>query len=247
MKAISLWEPWASAMALGLKKNETRDWPISHRGDIVICSAKRKMTRDDLETLEILVKPSAPEFTLTYGCALCVVEVYDCVRSELFHDAVERRHGVTSLYKGRPLTQAEAALGDYSHGRWVWLTRNLRRLTTPVPVTGKQGIFILPPDVEAKVREQLGRAQSHRLIGHVEATEGKTAFVSVLNEDTGERFEAEIDLALLLNNRIGVNDEFLCRFDARCGRTIVDLAPLPPKILSNDDIRRISEEVDSQL
>jgi hypothetical protein len=42
MKAISLWQPWAWAMAEGIKRIETRSWPISYRGDLVICSAKRK-------------------------------------------------------------------------------------------------------------------------------------------------------------------------------------------------------------
>ena len=40
MKAISLWQPWASAMALGLKRNETRSWETLVRGPIAIHAAK---------------------------------------------------------------------------------------------------------------------------------------------------------------------------------------------------------------
>uniref|UniRef100_A0A6M3J354 ASCH domain-containing protein n=1 Tax=viral metagenome TaxID=1070528 RepID=A0A6M3J354_9ZZZZ len=36
MKAISLWQPWASAMALGWKKIETRSWGTSYRGPPLI-------------------------------------------------------------------------------------------------------------------------------------------------------------------------------------------------------------------
>jgi hypothetical protein len=40
VKAISLWEPWATFMAIGAKLNETRSWPAAYRGDLVICATK---------------------------------------------------------------------------------------------------------------------------------------------------------------------------------------------------------------
>ena len=42
MKAISLWQPRASAMAHGLKRNETRGHLTRYLGDLVICSALRE-------------------------------------------------------------------------------------------------------------------------------------------------------------------------------------------------------------
>jgi activating signal cointegrator 1 len=141
--AISLWEPWASAMALGLKENETRDWPTHYRGPLVICAAKRKMTRDDLDTYDALVKPEEA-YTIPYGCAVCVIEVYDCIPTRLYH-------GATPL----PISQLESALGNYTTGRFAWRTRNLRRLATPIPVAGKQGFFHLPPAAAEQVRGQL--------------------------------------------------------------------------------------------
>nr|WP_254625658.1 hypothetical protein [Nostoc sp. TCL240-02] len=41
MKAISLWQPHASLVPLGLKRHETRSWGTSYRGPLLICSAKR--------------------------------------------------------------------------------------------------------------------------------------------------------------------------------------------------------------
>ena len=40
MKALSLWQPWASLMAVGAKHNETRDWPTRYKGELAICAAK---------------------------------------------------------------------------------------------------------------------------------------------------------------------------------------------------------------
>jgi hypothetical protein len=161
MKAISLWQPWASFKAIDEKRIETRGRPTHYRGDLVICATLKK---PDLMTVhpdvvrrlwpwrrQLLADPTAPvEGTvdvyraLPTGAALCVVEVYDCLPTEQIIRRVD-------LF-GRGW---EAALGNYALGRFGWLTRNCRRLTTPVPVKGKQGFFNLPPDVEAKVRAQL--------------------------------------------------------------------------------------------
>ena len=48
MKALSLWQPWASAIALGHKRIEPRHWTTSYRGLIAIHAAKR-WTADERE------------------------------------------------------------------------------------------------------------------------------------------------------------------------------------------------------
>lgn len=124
MKAISLWEPWASAMALGIKRNETRSWPTSYRGDLVICAAKRKIDPLSWRLVELFGIPFET-FKPAYGMAVCIVEVYACCRTDLLSE----------------LPQIEQSLGDYTAGRWAWRTRNLRKLATPIPVAGRQGLF----------------------------------------------------------------------------------------------------------
>lgn len=42
MKALSLWQPWASAIALGAKRVETRSWETLYRGPLLIHAAKRR-------------------------------------------------------------------------------------------------------------------------------------------------------------------------------------------------------------
>jgi hypothetical protein len=41
MKAISLWQPWATLVAIGAKTIETRGWSTSYRGPIAIHAAKK--------------------------------------------------------------------------------------------------------------------------------------------------------------------------------------------------------------
>jgi hypothetical protein len=139
MKAISLWQPWASAMALGLKQNETRSWPTAYRGELAICSAKRPLDQDGLATAR---ENGISLGALKFGFVLCVVELYEVLKTENC---------------GPPLKigQVEAELGDYTPGRFAWLTRNCRRLETPVPVIGHQGFWMLPPETIELVRGNL--------------------------------------------------------------------------------------------
>lgn len=40
MKTISLWQPWASLVAIKAKRIETRSWYTSYRGPLAIHAAK---------------------------------------------------------------------------------------------------------------------------------------------------------------------------------------------------------------
>ncbi len=40
MKAITIWQPWASLIACGAKKYETRSWATNYRGPIAIHAAR---------------------------------------------------------------------------------------------------------------------------------------------------------------------------------------------------------------
>lgn len=61
-----------------------------------------------------------------------------------------------------PDLDPQLPLGDFTPGRYGWMLSNPRRLTFPVPVKGRQGVFTLPDDVAAAVSEQLalGRNQN---------------------------------------------------------------------------------------
>ena len=61
MRAISLWQPWATLVREGKKTIETRMWPTNMRGDILICSTKKPKVSGHL-----------------CGYALCVVRLRDC-------------------------------------------------------------------------------------------------------------------------------------------------------------------------
>ena len=130
MTAISIWEPWATAMFLGLKRNETRSWPTRHRGDLLICASKRALDSTATAILRNVIEMAVGhKVDPQPGMALCVVRMIRC--DQIASEA-------TYTYT---LPTAEVMLGDYTAGRYAWVTANLRPLARPFPVRGQQGLF----------------------------------------------------------------------------------------------------------
>lgn len=73
----------------------------------------------------------------------CVVEKTDCISTN------------DDNGDDRSLTPMELELGNYDSNRFYYPTKNCRRLKEPVSVSGFQGIFFLPPDVEKAVMAQI--------------------------------------------------------------------------------------------
>jgi len=151
MKAISIWQPWASAIALGLKHIETRRRRLNFLGELAICAAQKStgdmaaifdgLLVDHPEILRAFVDVVENDFhLLPFGCVVAVVQVRANGNIEFWSDSI---------------SQTERALGDYSKGRFALEWNNVIRLKNPVPVIGRQSLFNLSADVEAKVREQL--------------------------------------------------------------------------------------------
>lgn len=141
MKAISLWQPYASLIAWKEKMIETRDWrpPESYeRQRIAIHAAKRKITRE--ETTAFL---SHSEFLrafarhggmlhLPFGAVVATALLLRAIPTE----EVRRYPGVYTNDRA-----AEFAFGDYSEGRWAWLLLDIHPLPTPIPAVGHQGFW----------------------------------------------------------------------------------------------------------
>lgn len=161
MKALVLYQPWATLMAIGVKRNETRVRPWIYDGDVAICAAKQKLgdsvpdsyvkALQHLWSYRSIVGGYASNikdlyYSLPFGAVVCVVNKTGCHRTE----------SVLMEHLSNGFTELEC--GDYEPTRFYYPTTNCRRLKTPVPVVGRQFVFDLPPDVEAKVLATL-RAQ----------------------------------------------------------------------------------------
>lgn len=139
IKALSLWQPWASLVWCGSKTYETRSWSTQYRGPLLICSAKRQRLIDFVPVLlstpiqrglvpirDQFQAPFVDVDVLPYGKALCLVDLVDCIpTSHIDIKAI----GDDLLF------------GDYHPGRFAWKLQNLRRVKEPFSITGRQGLW----------------------------------------------------------------------------------------------------------
>lgn len=134
MKAITLTQPWATLVAMGVKQVETRSWSTAYRGPLAIHAAKGypKWARElsDREPFKSILI-SAPLMGLpdpadSLGMVLCVCDLWAC-------KPVEQVKWTLSV--------AELAFGDYSAGRYAWGLRMKRVFDRPIPARGALGLW----------------------------------------------------------------------------------------------------------
>lgn len=123
MRALSLHQPWASAVVYGLKVYETRPWRTSFRGLLVIHAAK---TTDAHYANVFASEYPALRGALPSGAMLGIVELMDCVPVEQIRDR---------------LSPQERRFGNYQNGRFAWKFRLVERFAEPYPARGQQGFF----------------------------------------------------------------------------------------------------------
>lgn len=130
MKAISLWQPWASLIAHGSKTIETRSRPTHYRGPLIIHAAQ-KMPREEWQRIADYGNLTMSIFGLPRGAivARCTligwVRTDDCIKDEYWK---------------------ERLLGDFTPGRFAWILTDIVPIR-PVPFKGKQGFFEVPDEL----------------------------------------------------------------------------------------------------
>lgn len=130
MKAISLWQPWASLWLSGRKVHETRCWSTSYRGPLYIHAAKKCVyIHHEIPFLDILNDEFGGHWAmdLPTGAIIGEVDLVDCVPVE-------------SLGPGHRCSD-DFFCGDFSAGRFAWRCENPRPLDSPLPYVGRQRIF----------------------------------------------------------------------------------------------------------
>ena len=169
MKALTIWQPWASLIACGAKQYETRSWATQYRGPIAIHAAARYTRKWDLPV--DLAKVADAEMAagrcskwgdMPFGSVIATAELVSVWRIAynvkmdveearkypiIGERMAEDKHETVSYDYFVP-SKKEAALGDWTPGRYAWKLANVKILQSPIPVKGKQGLwnFEMPGD-----------------------------------------------------------------------------------------------------
>lgn len=147
MKALSLWQPWASLWARGRKQYETRHWATKHRGPVAVHAAQKLCTDIGDELEQICVEEFGKDWakTLPRGALIATCALNGCLPSEELCELV---------------SEEERAQGNFEPGRFGWHTTEMTELPVPIPFRGHQSLFNVPEHV-------LGLARPPKRVGEL--------------------------------------------------------------------------------
>ena len=159
MKALTLWQPWASLVALGKKRIETRSWSTKYRGELAIHAAASlppkwlgasrhneefrdaiadvfNCRRDRDERMGFHVDDALKK--LDYGAVLCIVNLVSIEEtSEMFPEH---------------LPDYERLFGNYEPGRYAWALEVVEVFDEPIPAKGNRMLWNWHADL-SKIRQ----------------------------------------------------------------------------------------------
>jgi hypothetical protein len=154
MKALTLTQPWASLVALGKKKIETRSWRTPYRGALAIHAAKGfpKWAQEtcledpfweafgakplDIETRKLMFNPALPVGKVVATCRLI-----SCLPTRELQRDGRIETDLFANSENFEMTELERAFGDYSEGRWAWLLADIKPLAIPVEARGALSLW----------------------------------------------------------------------------------------------------------
>jgi hypothetical protein len=154
MKALTIWQPWASLIVAGAKPFEFR----SHRARsivgerIVIHAGLAKVDREQVEQMHFLLS-KRPNDIMAKGLILKPLLAVPVLARFLDND-LPWASGLGTAIVGEPRlgTEIAAEFGvprandsdRDEHSNWGWPMLDIEKWDTPVPMRGKQGLWPWP-------------------------------------------------------------------------------------------------------
>lgn len=152
MRALSLTQPWATLVAIGAKKIETRSWKTSYRGPIAIHAAKGfpRLSRRYCEQAFMQQALGWPRIlnsksnelqalmdSLPKGFVIAIADLLDC--RKVVEDYTDW-HATMGGYTKAPL-EPEVNFGDYEPGRFAWQLGNVSVFPDPIAAKGALSLW----------------------------------------------------------------------------------------------------------
>ena len=146
IKAITLWEPWATLMARPLnrlghpsKRIETRSWKTKYRGLIAVHSSKRWRNDQRQSCYRHPMAKTLHELGIVdldqdfhFGCILAIGRLSAIVSSGA---------AKTRLSQLGEVGQLELSFGNYQPNRYAWAVTEIMPLPHPIYAKGAQGLW----------------------------------------------------------------------------------------------------------
>jgi hypothetical protein len=139
-----LTQPWATLVAIGAKKLETRSWPTYYRGPLLVHAAKgfpaaaRGVCYHEVFRYALAREGYNDSSELPIGAIIGIVALVGCVSTA---QALER------------IDPVEQAFGNYGPGRFAWQLTEAMRFPDPIPCRGALGLWRVPDEIVEALRE----------------------------------------------------------------------------------------------
>ena len=149
MYAITLHQPWATLIALGVKNVEIRSWPVPERllGQVIAVHAGKQVVRRPGDRIEQELRARLGQDwsrAIPTGAVLATATLAGMARVEY-----------VGLASGHAVHEAGTEMGcaagmgrtpidpwcDFSPGRWLWFLDDVEALPEPVPAVGRQSFW----------------------------------------------------------------------------------------------------------
>lgn len=165
-RCLSLWQPWATLAAMGVKKFETRGKDTKIRGTVLIHAAQNLKGIQSLNTMlpvedAKLFKAVMPQLfqagfawkDIPLGAIVGAVNITATYKSEYLKKYFDIRRDPFGEYgmdfkpsmiphlPYREDVEMAEAFGDYRPGRYGWKLEDCRLFKEPIPAKGSQGFF----------------------------------------------------------------------------------------------------------
>lgn len=141
MKALTLTQPWASLVAIGAKRIETRGWRTAHRGPLAIHAAKGFPKWAKETCAEPAFAAELGRDRLPVGAVIATCRLISCMPTRELQENRLIQVDPEARCDDFLLGEEERAFGDYSPGRWAWLLADIEALPEPVPAKGALSLW----------------------------------------------------------------------------------------------------------
>lgn len=137
MRAITIIQPWATLIALGEKKYETRSWTTKHRGEIAIHAGKKiNKNACNQEDIHAALKRHGYSINnLPTGAIIATAIIVDCLQS------IHECNDGYILSNGEHIYGSEELFGDFDTGRYAWQLSSIQKLKEPILAKGQLSLW----------------------------------------------------------------------------------------------------------
>lgn len=153
IRLISLHQPFATLVAMNLKRYETRSWQTDYRGRIAIHAAKRAVDPDGIAVLRqagLVDLANESGRSLPKGAIVAIADLTDCLRMSNWELPIPNVILINTV------GLKERRVGIWEPDRWAWRLENVRPIANPIFYRGHQGLRpITDADILAAIDREL--------------------------------------------------------------------------------------------